>query len=232
MNRIYLPSTGRDAWQALLADPLKHWRVGYSAYELAHAWESATGFPPAVKRTFATGPSDVFHGLEPLIAVPEHKVPLPGGSRPSQTDLWILARSNAGMRVSVAVEGKCEETFDELTHRWLGKLPSAGKQHRLSALCEILQLEQQTALGIRYQLLHRTAAALIEAERFGAENALMLVHSFSPGHAWYDDYVALAQALDATQAPLNSIVPIGDRYGIALYLGWAADTLSSSEGSG
>ena len=40
----------------------------------------------------------------------------------------------------------------------------------------------------KYQLLHRTASAIIEAERFNANHALMLVHSFSLANEWYGDF--------------------------------------------
>ena len=49
--------------------------------------------------------------------------------------------------------------------------------------------------GIRYQLLHRTASALIEAERFCAGHALMLVHSFSQTHEWFEDYARFLRLL-------------------------------------
>ena len=42
--------------------------------------------------------------------------------------------------------------------------------------------------SIRYQLLHRAASAMVEARRFNAAHAMMLVHSFSPSDEWFDDY--------------------------------------------
>ena len=47
--------------------------------------------------------------------------------------------------------------------------------------------------SIRYQLLHRTASAVIAAQQFGARLAVMVVHSFSPSHQWHDDYQAFAR---------------------------------------
>ncbi len=49
--------------------------------------------------------------------------------------------------------------------------------------------------AIRYQLLHRAASAIIEAKRFGAPHAIMLVHSFSQTHEWFADYAAFAKLL-------------------------------------
>ena len=48
MPRILSFTTGPDDWKALLADPEKQWKTGYSARALAHAWECCEGFPPEV----------------------------------------------------------------------------------------------------------------------------------------------------------------------------------------
>jgi hypothetical protein len=44
----------------------------------------------------------------------------------------------------------------------------------------LLQLEEGDILDLRYQLLHRTAAAILEAQRFAAHYALMLVTRSAP----------------------------------------------------
>ena len=89
LSRIYIPTTGTVQWAQLLAEPGRQWRQGYSARTLAYSWQEAAGFPTEVKSILAS----VFPALELLLALPEHKVPLPGGSRPSQNDIWVLARS-------------------------------------------------------------------------------------------------------------------------------------------
>jgi hypothetical protein len=48
MSRIYVPSSGCNDWQRLLADPEKHWRPGFSAFATARAWEAADGLPPEI----------------------------------------------------------------------------------------------------------------------------------------------------------------------------------------
>ncbi|MFA7012304.1 MAG: hypothetical protein WC202_05045, partial [Desulfobacterales bacterium] len=57
--------------------------------------------------------------------LPEHKVPLPGGSRSSQNDIWVLARSK-GQLISIAVEGKVSETFGP-TVQECGRIPALEK---------------------------------------------------------------------------------------------------------
>ena len=54
MPRILHFTTGPQDWQALLADPQKHWRTGFSARTLAHCWEAAQGLPPEVQAVFAS----------------------------------------------------------------------------------------------------------------------------------------------------------------------------------
>src|SRR4051812_37599697 len=78
---------------------------------LARAWEdaAATGFPPEVADVLGTGPSEWKH-LRLLLAIPEYKVALPGGSRASQTDLVAFARSASGL-VAIAIEGKVDESL-------------------------------------------------------------------------------------------------------------------------
>lgn len=69
----------------LLADPVKHWRSGYSARTLAHSWEASEGFPVEVSLPFTQNTDPLLANLTPLLAVPEFKVPLPGGVRASET---------------------------------------------------------------------------------------------------------------------------------------------------
>jgi hypothetical protein len=150
----------------LLAKPETQWKAGYSAYELAHCWEAANGFPPTVEAALESAPSGVFSHLELLLGLPEHKVSLPGGDRPSQNDLWVLARNRPGELVSIAVEGKVAESFGDLIPVWREKDggPSDGKLERLSFLCSALGLGGDDFAHIRYQLLRRTASSLIEAD--------------------------------------------------------------------
>ena len=44
MGHIYIPAKSPGDWARLLADPVKHWRTGYSARTLACSWQNADGF--------------------------------------------------------------------------------------------------------------------------------------------------------------------------------------------
>jgi hypothetical protein len=144
----------------------------------------------------------------------------------------VLARSPAASAlVSIAVEGKVEESFDETVDDWRNRRaaeqlkkgrpaePSAQAQERLRFLCRLLELDQASVGDLRYQLLHRTASALLEAQRFGATHALMLVHSFSRSDSWFDDYKCFVDRMGAP-AQIGRIVSVGARAGVELYLGW------------
>lgn len=129
MSRILAFTSGPQDWQALLADPVKHWRSGYSARTLAHCWEASDGFPAEVGAPFAQSAEPLLADLTPLLAIPEFKVPLPGGQRASQNDLFVLARSVAGP-VTIMVEGKVSESFGPTLEEWRREA-SAGKEERL-----------------------------------------------------------------------------------------------------
>lgn len=215
MKYIYIPAKKADDWAELLADPVKHWRIGYSARTLAYSWQNADGFPSEIKTAFST--NELLADIQLLLAIPEHQVPLAGGSRPSQNDIWALAKASTGL-VSIAVEGKVSEPFGPTLSEWLAE-GSKGKASRLAFLRRELNLNEALAGTIRYQLIHRTGSAVIEAKRFGAPHAVMIVHSFSPSREWFQDYEAFALLLRA-EVSLNRIVYAGKRAGVHLHIGW------------
>ena len=217
MSKFFIPTNKPKDWKPLLADPDKHWKTGYSAKALAYAWQEATDFPPEVRRVFQNSRIELFHNAELLLAFPEYKVPLPGGCRASQNDIFVLARGNDQL-VSIMVEGKVSEPFGETIAEW--KLHDrGGKKIRLKFLCDMLELDVNRIDHIRYQLLHRTASAVIEAKRFNAQNALMLVHSFSQSDEWFDDYCQFL-ALFGVKGETDSLVFGKKVDGIDLYFAW------------
>lgn len=218
MSRIYVPTTGVESWQALLADPVKHWKTGYSAKSLAYSWEEAEGLPAEIKELFASSPEHGLEDMELLLAIPEHKVPLPGGSTQSQNDVFVLGKA-AGQLVSIAIEGKVSEPFGPTVGEWI-EGGSSGKHERLAFLKKVLGIVGEVDSGVRYQLLHRTASAVIEAKRFNAPKAVMVVHSFSQTSEWFEDYVNFLK-LFGVSAAVGELVCVGERDGVELYLGWA-----------
>lgn len=218
MDRIFIPTRKPEDWKSLLAEPNKQWKTGYSAKALAYCWQEANDFPECVINVFKKSGIKLFRNIELLLAFPEYKVILPGGARPSQNDIFILAKGNNQL-VSIMVEGKVSEPFGDTIAEWR-EANSEGKHIRLKFLLEELGLEENEPIStIRYQLLHRTASAIIEAKRFKAENALMLVHSFSRSNEWFDDYSRFL-ALFSVKAELDSLVFAKNIKGIGLYFSW------------
>lgn len=212
MSRIYIRASSPEQWAQLLAEPVKHWRQGFSARTLAYSWQEAGGFPAEVGAVLGAR----FPSAELLLALPEHKVSLPGGSRSSQNDIWALARSE-GQLISIAVEGKVSEPFGPTLQEWRVE-PSAGKAERLAYLLSLLGLSSVPE-ATRYQLLHRTVSALLEALRFNAAHAVMLVHSFSRSGEWFQDYESFVSLLGGS-AREDSIVSVGSRSGVSLHMAW------------
>ncbi|NCC24623.1 MAG: hypothetical protein EOM25_05385 [Deltaproteobacteria bacterium] len=212
MSRVYIPASSVDQWAQFLAEPVKQWQRGFSARTLAHSWQESDGFPPEIESVLTPR----FPSLELLLAFPEHKVALPGSSRSSQNDVWALARTEGGL-ISIAVEGKVSEPFGPTIQEWQEK-SSPGKAKRLNYLLSLLNFPSVPDT-IRYQLLHRTASAIIEARRFHAAHAVMLVHSFSRTSEWFHDYATFV-SMFGFNALKDTIVSIGIRSGVFLHFGW------------
>jgi len=199
MSNILSVSTAQE-WRGLLAADY-HWKPGYSACTLASCWMASDGFPSEVAEAFRQSNEPLLANIQPLVAAPEFKVPLPGGKRASQSDLFVLARSSAGL-VTIVVEGKVQESFGPTLKDWeSGKdngskngnkesSISPGKKTRLAFLLNTLGLPISISKRTRYQLLHRTASALITAEQFHAKAAVMLIHAFAKPNekcsGWHD----------------------------------------------
>ncbi len=74
-----------------------------------------------------------------------------------------------------------------------------------------------------YQLLHRSAAAILEAKRFNARTAVMLVHSFCAANTGSADFKALVNLFDP-RLSVNSdkLAAVATVDKLTLYLGWAS----------
>lgn len=218
-RRILIPTQSYADWQRLLAKPDRHWKAGYSAMTLARAWEAAEpqGFPPEVASVLASAAAPELANLSLLIAIPEYQVPLPGGDRASQTDVLAIGRGPEGL-VAVAVEGKVDEPFGPTVDQKHAEM-SQGVEERLQFLSHCLELPTQIPGPIRYQLVHRTASALLIAQQFCASAAVMLVQSFSPTNKWFEDFEAFATLFEV-QPRVGELAAIGQRRDIPMFIGW------------
>ncbi len=220
MKRIFIPSGHPQDWQQFLAEPERQWKIGYSARTLAYCWHAANGFPEEVSQVFASSSLSAFQSIEALLILPEYKVALKGRGPDSQNDIFVLGKAQDGALVSIMIEGKVEESFGNS----LGKWKTANKGFTDNKRERLDDLQQQLGLAfipdeIYYQLLHRAASAMIEARRFNARYAVMLVHSFSPTASWFDEYARFVKLFDAV-AEKNTLHHLNTVDGIDLYTGW------------
>jgi hypothetical protein len=123
--------------------------------------------------------------------------------------------------IAISVEGKGDEPFGPTLDERRGDA-SSGIQERIAYLLDLLHLPSNVPGSIRYQLLHRTAAAIKAADQFRARQAVMLVHSFSqekPHGKWFEDFQAFARLFGSAPRP-DELVKIGLFGTVELHLGW------------
>ncbi|SNR63894.1 hypothetical protein SAMN06265370_113119 [Puniceibacterium sediminis] len=182
----------------------------------AQSWEAAqisdpSGLPPEIAALLGSGGA-----LQ--LAIPEHRVALPGAGADSQCDVFALVQAGEAS-VALTVEAKVDEAFGPTIGTWLAE-DKDNKRERLAALCNWLGVSYPPPEPLRYQLFHRSAAAVAEARRFNRPVAAMVVQSFSPTHRWIEDFEAFALHL-GVQAGLGRLGRTRLPDGIELWLGWA-----------
>jgi len=218
IKKRYTPSKCKCDWRKVI--PKSHWKPEKSACKIASAWEKSNPNLP-------TEISDLFDApVELLIATPEHSTPLKGRGGSSRTDVFALVCKN-GEKYALAVEGKVNEPFgDETVKKWLkgGKCPENRMKRLNYILCQ-LGLSYEKVKNLPYQLLHRTACAVIEAKRFGAPCAAMIVHSFSCEQTGFGDFEELLDVMkvnSVTTGELHKVTKRDIPFGISLSLGWVS----------
>ena len=217
MKKFYTPTDSIDSWASFLASPDKQWRKNYSAMSLAVAWEQASGFPNEIKELFASDGSDL-SDIEFLAGFPEHKVLIPGGSRASQNDIFVLAKTRS-RNLAIVIEGKAEESFGQYVSEWRKDKKNQGGE-RLAFLLEKLGGIEIDPEIIRYQLLHRLASAVVETKRFGYSTGAMIVHSFSENRTGLKDFCEFMKCFEVSDFEEGKLYNIGGKMGIDLYVGW------------
>ena len=196
-----------------------HWKKGYSAYELAHSWIGANGIPKRVAAILDQVAD--FRNMELIEGFFEKDTDLRSPGRPTQTDLLALIGDGDSFAV-LGIEGKVDEPFGPLVSEWLVNA-SPAKKARLSELCETLGLTGCDVSNLRYQLLHRSAGAIYEAERYKVSRAVMLVHSFSEDHRWFEDFRAFVEAIGAPVDGPDELSAEVVFEKVILRLGWVSD---------
>ncbi len=200
-----------------------HWREGRSAYEAANSWFAANDIPAAVRDVLRSDPALSDAAL--VSATFERQTALDGFGRPSQTDVLALAKIPSGLAV-LGIEAKVDETFGPTVEEWR-KDASPGKVARLAGLLARRELDTADVGLLRYQLLHRAVATLLEATAAGAKDAALVVQSFSPPaiRAGFADFQRFAAALGLSIDAPGRLSSAVIRSGVRLRLGWAQDRI-------
>jgi hypothetical protein len=218
-RRVYAPTAGLATWKNGLADPDTQWVRTKAAFETAVFWECGAmqprGLHPHLIALLEQEQS--LEGCELIASFPGHRVHLPDGIPASQTDVWAVVRTYVGL-VSLAIEGRAGEGFAETVGEWR-KDALAEKDTRMAFLCDQLGLTKPPTDEIRYQLLHRTVSALLEAERVDAAIAAMIIVSFTDDPRSKDDFGVFTSCLGGPVSPgqIRRMPSVQHR---PLFLGW------------
>jgi hypothetical protein len=181
------------------------------------SWEDANDtLPKEITATLDSSLDKDLVGLKLLAAIPEWQVALEGGETASHTDVLAITRNDRGLCV-IAVEAKVDEDFGPLVKDKRTEL-SVGQRSRLDYLQSLLGITNLDD-GIRYQLLHRTASAILTAREFHAHVAVMMVQSFGKKASLHEDFDAFCHALDAQTLP-GGMTVVRSFSQPRLFLGW------------
>lgn len=218
-KKIFVPTKDADSWRDLLADKDKHWRKGFSAMSTALSWENADNIPTEIHNVISEY-SD-FNDLELLLVLPEYKVDLPGGTRPSQNDVLALFTTKKSLTV-MTVEGKAKEGFDDTIIKWKEKTSDIGVRKRLGFILEKIGIKDKIIDGLRYQLFHRLASAVIVAEKFHAKNAIMIVQSFNDNNIenHFNDYIDFVKLYGIPSVEKSKLYKLAELNGIDIFSTW------------
>lgn len=201
-----------------------HWQPGRSAKLVTDLWFTANALPPSVVSALSSDP--LFSSAVLIDAFLMRSVDLGDGERPGPTDLMAIVRLTDRLGV-IAVEAKFDEPFGPTVDDWLAKGNGEliVRRQRLENLCATVGVDPTRVGTIRYQLLHRSASAVIEARRYLARDAIMLVQSFCPNKSWFEDYRAFAALLGVGEAAAGNVTACKDCSGVNLRLAWVAEEL-------
>lgn len=178
----------------------RQWQDGASAKELARVWTRGgqPAVPEEVRRLFDSHGLTV--GLELATAFAEHVTSLPvAPDREGRNHDLLALGLAAGRKIVVGIEAKAAEPLGPEVGPYRSRAESKNRalrpdgrgvvdEARRSLIPDRIRdcamrvfgnASPEGLDGLRYQLLHATAATVIEAERRGAECAIFLVQQFS-----------------------------------------------------
>lgn len=192
-----------EDWFAI-APPKKgaqQWVSGRSARELAEAWFPSPGEPSMPSELAALMNSAPDVGLVTLQeAEPECSVRFDDlRGEPRNCDLAVIGKAALGL-VAVSIEAKADESFGKTVVKELkaaeGRVSDLAERIRRLSRALFGLPDSHSILGLHYQLIHGTAAALSFAQQRRADCAVFAVHEFVTNLTEDSKHKANAQALD------------------------------------
>jgi hypothetical protein len=219
VRRIHVPLRRPDEIISHLG-AAHHWKEGRSAKSLIDQWWSANALPPTIAAILDQ--AEEWRGSDLVDAYAERCTSLDDG-RPShsQSDLLAIV-GNAKSLGILSIEAKVDEGFDKTVGEWL-KAQSAGKMARLAKLCSLFKLDPADVSGLRYQLFHRTASAIIEARRYRSDRAAMIVQSWSPDANGFADYCEFFDAVGISGLSVGKLSPPLILDDVSIRTAWSAE---------
>ncbi len=222
MSRLHISTRGTCSWRDRLANPDRQWRRLYSALETAVSWENAArgvdGLPGPIAKLLREAN---YGSPRLLLAVAEHHVELLGGLAASQCDVWGIVKTDVGL-LSLSVEAKAREPFGDGTlDQWLVAGGSDRSIQNRRERWEYVRehLPAATYDQVQYQLLHRCAAAVIEARRFGFQHAAFVVQGFNTPDYSFQCFKDFCDAIKLPAA--RGSMGTTSAAGLTLCVGWA-----------
>jgi hypothetical protein len=203
--------------------------------ETSVSWEGSakkdSGLPHPIEKILH---ESIYKNPKLIFGVAEHQVDLPGGKHASQCDVWALTNSTAG-QLSLSVEAKANEPFgkgNESLSQWLiSKDSEKSKENREERWAFIRKHLPETDNNlyseVSYQILHRCAAAVIEAKRLGLNHAVFLVQAFDSPQSSFEEYSKFCVALNAKSERGKLVITKVDR--IDLGVGWVDCPLATDK---
>lgn len=229
--------------------PPRHYKAGFSAYEIAHSWKSSSKFfPDAINEVFRTCNIPIFANLRPDYVVAEYPVFLDDTFHtPSKSDIFAFCSNFYGDRIVMAVEGKCLEPFGPRIQDWIvtSDFPTARRQkmlfpesppiqprkkRRLEFLNSLLPTKIAEDSCLRYQAVHRSASAIIEASKTSSIAAVVVIQAFRKSLDNYFDYSDWLDFLGLHGCRKNKIIGpvlLGRAKDIPTYFVYVQDQISS-----
>jgi hypothetical protein len=162
-----------------------HWRDGYSAKEFAKAW-LRTG-APAVPAELAA----VLPPADEVLVRAEHVTDLDGLGEGRNHDALLELRRDGAVVAVVGIEAKVAEGFSGPVSAHGSTKPGSRKTERCNLLSralfgvDVLDPETSEVLDAQlathgYQLWTAAVGTIIEAQRLGLDEAVLVVHHLGP----------------------------------------------------